>query len=86
MNATKIFGVSLVAGLAILCCAGPLLLVALGSVALSAWAASAGYVVVPIVLAVIGLVSIWRYRRNRSNSSSAVDRCTIDDNTRKLKS
>jgi hypothetical protein len=86
MNATKIFGVSLVAGLAILCCAGPLLLVALGSVALSAWAASAGYVAIPIVLAVIGLVSIWRYRRNRSTSSSAVDPCTIDDNTRKLKS
>lgn len=85
MNA-KIFGVSLVAGLAILCCAGPLLLVALGSVALSAWAASAGYVLIPIVLATIGFVSIWRYRRNRSTSSSAADCCTADGKARKLKS
>jgi len=85
MNA-KIFGVSLVAGLAILCCAGPLLLVALGSVALSAWVASAGYVLIPIILAVIGVVGVWRYRRNRSTSSSAADCCSVDGKTRKLKS
>lgn len=85
MNA-KIFGVNLVAGLAILCCAGPLLLVALGSAALSAWAASAGYLLIAIVLATIGFVSIRRYRRNRSTSSSVADCCTADGKARKLKS
>lgn len=73
MNA-KIFGVSLVAGLAIVCCVGPLLLIALGSVALSAWAASAGYVLISIVLAMIAFVSIWR---NRSNVPHHRARLTI---------
>jgi mercuric ion transport protein len=86
MNTEKFLGFGLAAGLAFVCCAGPLLLVAFGSVGLSAWFAAAGYVLIPIVLAGIGLMGIWLYRRNRSTSSSAADYCDADNNSRKLKS
>jgi len=57
--ATGVIGAILVA----LCCATPLLLVALGSASLTAWLANAYYVVVPAVLILLGLVAFLLYRR-----------------------
>lgn len=59
MAAEKLLGFSLAAGLALVCCGGPLLLVALGSLGLSAWAGQAGYVLIPVFLASVGLMGIW---------------------------
>ena len=57
--ATGIIGAILVA----VCCAGPLLLVALGSASLTAWLANAYYVLVPAVLVLLGLIALLLYRR-----------------------
>lgn len=81
----KLFGIGLGGALlTVLCCAAPSLVIGLGSLGLSAWAASTGYLLIPIVLAVIGLVSIWLYRSSRSTSSAA-DCRRVDSTTRKLK-
>lgn len=85
MAAEKLLGFSLAAGLALVCCGGPLLLVALGSLGLSAWAGQAGYVLIPVFLASVGLMGIWLYLRNRSASSVAADCRKFDVETRKLK-
>ena len=57
--ATGIIGALLVA----LCCAAPLLAVALGSVSLTAWLANAYYVLVPAGLILLALVALRLYRR-----------------------
>ncbi len=56
--------------IAAICCATPILAVALGAIGLSAWAAKADYVLIPVLLASIGLVAIGLYRRNRSASGA----------------
>lgn len=45
------------------CCAAPLLLVALGSVSLTAWLANAYYLLVPAVLVLAALVALLLHRR-----------------------
>ena len=83
MNAEKLLSFGLVAGLAVLGCAGPSRLVAPGSVGLSAWLAPSGYLVIPISLAAIGLLGIWLCRYNCSASSPARC-CAADGSIRKL--
>ena len=68
-----------------LCCVTPFLAVGLGAVGLAAWAAKADYVLIPVLVASVGLVGIGLYRRNTSKSPAASDCCDADDNTRKLK-
>lgn len=70
---------------AAICCATPILAISFGLVGLSAWAAKADYVLIPILIASIALVGIGLYRRKLS-SSAAVDCCQTDRNTRKLTS
>ncbi|MBX9910634.1 MAG: mercury resistance system transport protein MerF [Beijerinckiaceae bacterium] len=70
---------------AAICCATPILVISLGLVGFSAWAAKADYVLIPILIASIALVGIGLYRRQIS-SSAAVDCCQTDRNTRKLTS
>jgi len=57
--ATGVIGAFLV----VLCCAAPLLLVALGSASLAAWLANANYVLVPAVVILLALVAFLLYRR-----------------------
>ena len=52
------------AALAAICCATPLLAVVLGSVGLSAWLASANYLVMPVLLLGVALVGLGLYRRH----------------------
>lgn len=56
---TGIFG----SALAAICCATPLLAIGLGAVGLSAWLASADYLLVPIFVIGLGLVGLGLYRR-----------------------
>lgn len=47
-----------------LCCAAPLLIVAVGVAGVTAWLAKSAYVLVPALLVGLGLVSLWFYRRH----------------------
>ncbi len=49
--------------LAALCCATPLLAVALSAAGLTALLAKSGYVVIGALLIGLGLVALWLYRR-----------------------
>jgi mercuric ion transport protein len=49
--------------IAALCCATPLLAIALGTVGLAAWAAKADYVLIPALVVCLGLIAFGLYRR-----------------------
>ena len=74
MNAEKSIAAIVVAGLAVLCCAGPFLLATIGVVAISA-SALTGSVAIAAVVALIGLAGVWAYRRSRSTDPNAADCC-----------
>ena len=80
MNAEKSIAAIVVAGLTVLCCAGPLLLATIGSVAISASVLTGSLVIVAgvAVVVVIGLVGVWAYRRHRSANPNAVDCCALE--------
>ena len=50
--------------LAAICCATPLLVVALGALGLTAWLSKADYVLIPTLLICLGLVCLGLYRRH----------------------
>lgn len=52
-----------VGALAVICCAGPQLLAAIGAVGLTVWLAKSASVLVPAALIVFGLGGFWYYRR-----------------------
>lgn len=71
----KFIGLGGVGLLAVLSCAGAALLVAIGSLGVSAWFAAAGYVLIPIALAAIGVAAFYLYRRRHSGEAAhAADR------------
>ncbi|AGK57180.1 hypothetical protein HYPDE_27503 [Hyphomicrobium denitrificans 1NES1] len=82
MNAEKSIAAIVVAGLAVLCCAGPFLLATIGAVAISA-SALTGSVAIVAVIALIGLAGVWAYRRSRSIDPDAVDCCALESAKRK---
>ncbi|EFI53030.1 hypothetical protein [Afipia sp. 1NLS2] len=82
MSAEKSIGAIVVAGLAVLCCAEPLLLATIGSVAISATVLTGSFVIVAGVVG-IGLVGVWAYCRSRSADPNAVDCCTLECAKRK---
>ncbi|WP_160119809.1 mercury resistance system transport protein MerF [Rhodovarius lipocyclicus] len=59
------------AGLAAICCATPILAIVLGAAGLSAWAAGADSVLIPILLACLALVAIGLVRRQRARTCCA---------------
>ena len=61
--------------------ATPIVAITLGAIGLSALAAKADYVLIPVLIASAGLVLFGVYRRNRSGDA---DCCATDANTRKL--
>lgn len=81
MNHRALTKTGLVGGIvAALCCTTPVLAIALGALGLSAWAAKADYVLIPLFLASLGLLGIGLYRRKRSSSPTA-GCCEPDGNT-----
>jgi len=82
MNAEKTMGAIIVAGVAILCCAGPALLAVAGSIALSV-SALAGSAAIVIAIALIGLAGVWGLRRSRLAKSSGADCCALENAKRK---
>lgn len=82
MNAEKTMGAIVVAGVAILCCAGPALLAVAGSIALSV-SALAGSGAIVIAVALIGLAGVWSHRRSRLAKTSNVDCCALENAKRK---
>ena len=50
------------AAIAALCCATPLLAVVLGALGLTAWLASADYVLLPVLVLCLGLIGFSLYR------------------------
>ncbi len=57
-------GALVVAGtFAVICCAGPLLMVALGTAGLTVWLTNSVYVLIPVLLIGLGLGALWFYRR-----------------------
>ena len=54
------------AALAAICCATPLLAAVFGAVGLTAWLAKADYVLIPALIACLGLIGLALYRRSRS--------------------
>ncbi len=63
--------------LAALCCATPLLVLALAGLGLSAWAAKADYVLIPVLLVCLALVTFGLYRKRRA------DACAVPTTPRK---
>jgi mercuric ion transport protein len=51
-----------------ICCATPLLVLALGAMGLSAWLAGADYIALALLLAGIALVGLGLYRRHAATS------------------
>jgi mercuric ion transport protein len=49
--------------LAAICCATPILAVALGTMGLGAWLARADYVLIPVLILSVALLSLGLYRR-----------------------
>ncbi len=86
MNSRVLFRTGIIgAVVAALCCATPILGIALGAIGLSALATKADYVLIPVLAASLGLVGIGLYRRNAS-ASAVIDCCATDKNTGKFKS
>lgn len=57
-------GALLVGALAIVCCAAPLLITAIGASALTAWFAKSAYVVIPAGIIAAGIAAIWFQHRH----------------------
>ncbi len=68
----------IVGTLAVLCCAAPFLIVALGTAALTGWLTNSVYVLIPAALIGFGLVTLWFYRRR-----AAVQACCDRDSPKK---
>ncbi|MBB4150661.1 mercury resistance system transport protein MerF [Sphingobium scionense] len=86
MNNRALFRTGVIgAVVAALCCATPILGIALGAIGLSALATKVDYVLIPVLVASLGLVGIGLYRRKVS-TPAVIDCCETDKNTGKFKS
>ncbi|MBX9864557.1 MAG: mercury resistance system transport protein MerF [Hyphomicrobium sp.] len=86
VNSRALFRTGIIgAVVAALCCATPILGLALATIGLSALAGKADYVLIPVLVASLGLVGIGLYRRNAS-TPAVIDCCETDKNTGKFKS
>ncbi|MFD2428032.1 mercury resistance system transport protein MerF [Sphingobium scionense] len=85
MNNRALFRTGVIgAVVAALCCATPILGIALGAIGLSALATKVDYVLIPVLVASLGLVGIGLYRRKVSTpvpSSTAVRRIRTQESS-----
>lgn len=56
-------GALLVGALAVICCAGPLIVAAIGTTALAAWLSKSAYLLVPAAIIAAGTGVAWVQRR-----------------------
>lgn len=54
---------TLVGALAVACCAGPLLIAAIGTTALASWLANSGYLLIAAALIAVGGGVLWLWHR-----------------------
>ncbi len=62
-NRTLIAAGGIGAAIAAICCASPFLAVAIGAFGFTAWLSNAAYVLIPALLACLGLIGFGLYRR-----------------------
>jgi hypothetical protein len=63
--------IAMIAGaFAVICCAGPLLIAAIGTAALTGWLTNSAYVLIPAAIAGLGLGGLWYYRRRMTAQGS----------------
>jgi hypothetical protein len=62
----------IVGAFAVICCAGPFLIAAIGTAALTGWLTNSMYLLAPAVLIALALGGLWFYRR-RTNAHSGCD-------------
>jgi mercuric ion transport protein len=67
------------AGVAALCCATPVLAVVLPAFGLGAWLTGADYVLVPLLLAGLGLVALGLYRRRAAATACCATETSNQD-------
>ena len=65
MRDRSLIAVGLVAGIAAICCAAPVVVAAIGAVGLTAWLAKAGNVLIPALILCVGLIGYSLYRNQR---------------------
>jgi mercuric ion transport protein len=65
MKDRNLIAAGVVAGLAAICCAAPVVVAAIGGVGLTAWLARAGNVLVPALILCAGLIGFSPYRKQR---------------------
>ena len=58
-------GAGIVAVVAAVCCAAPVVVAAIGAAGLTAWLAKAGNVLIPVVILGIGLIGFGFYRKHQ---------------------
>ena len=63
MKDRNLIAAGVVAGLAAICCAAPVVVAAIGAVGLTAWLA--GNVLIPALILCIGLIGFGLYRKQR---------------------
>ena len=65
MKDCNLIAAGVVAGLAAICCAAPVVVTAVGAVGLTAWLAKAGNVLISALVLCIGLIGFGLYRKQR---------------------
>jgi mercuric ion transport protein len=65
MKDRNLIAAGVVAGLAAICCAAPVVVTAVGAVGLTAWPAKAGNVLISALVLCIGLIGFGLYRKQR---------------------
>ncbi len=65
MTDRTLIAAGVVAGLAAICCAAPVVVAAIGAVGLTAWLAKAGNVLIPALILCVGLIGYSLYRNQR---------------------
>ena len=65
MKDRNLVAAGVVAGLAAICCATPVVVAAIGAAGLTAWLAKAGNVLIPALIFCVGLIEFGLYRKQR---------------------
>ena len=65
MRDRSLIAAGVVAGIAAVCCAAPVVVTAIGAIGLTAWLAKAGNVLVPALILCAGLIGFGLYRKQR---------------------
>jgi mercuric ion transport protein len=65
MKDRNLLAAGVVAGLAAICCAAPVVVAAIGAVGLTAWLAEVGNVLVPTLILCAGVIGFGLYRKQR---------------------